>query len=210
MPVMDGFQATAALRETEKCTGAHMPVIAMTAHALSGYKEKCLAAGMDGYVTKPVRLDLLREALAPYQTMREPARHAGAPLPAANSDRIEPAETGLPEEAQFDHEDLVARLMCNQELARRVAEAFVFGMPEQLYALAKAIGNSDAQATRFAAHSIKGAAANVGCASIRNRASMLEQQAESGVLGNTSGVVQEFTAMFEAVKPAIQRFCSQK
>jgi len=208
MPVMDGFQATAALRETEKQTGAHMPVIAMTAHALSGYREKCLAAGMDGYVTKPVRLGLLLEALAPYQTMQKPA--SGVALPPADSDRIEPAQSELPDQGQFDQADFIERLMGNQELARRVAEAFIAGMPEQLYALASAIGNSDAQATRYAAHAIKGAAANVGCTGIRNRASILEELAESGALGNTSELVQEFTAMFEAVKPAIQLFCSGK
>jgi CheY-like chemotaxis protein len=67
MPVMDGFEATAAIRKTEKQTGAHMPVIAMTAHAMTGYKERCLAAGMDGYVTKPIRPDLLLQALAECQ-----------------------------------------------------------------------------------------------------------------------------------------------
>jgi signal transduction histidine kinase/CheY-like chemotaxis protein/HPt (histidine-containing phosphotransfer) domain-containing protein len=208
MPVMDGFQATAALRESEKHTGAHMPVIAMTAHALSGYKEKCLAAGMDGYVTKPVQQSLLLEALAPYQAVQEPARQPGAALPSANSDRIAPAQSELPDLCQFDRAGFIERLMGNQDLARRVAEAFVAGMPEQLSALAEAVGNSNAQATRYAAHAIKGAAANVGCMGIRNRASKLEQAAESGDLGDTSQIVPEFAAMFEAVKPVIQRFCS--
>jgi signal transduction histidine kinase/DNA-binding response OmpR family regulator len=67
MPGMDGFQATAEIREKEKNTGGHIPVIAMTAHAMAGYKERCLAAGMDGYVTKPVSADLLFEALAESQ-----------------------------------------------------------------------------------------------------------------------------------------------
>jgi CheY-like chemotaxis protein len=63
MPEMDGFDATAAIRAREQNSGGHIPIIAMTAHAMDGDRAKCLAAGMDGYVSKPINLAELREAI---------------------------------------------------------------------------------------------------------------------------------------------------
>jgi CheY-like chemotaxis protein len=59
MPAMDGFEATAAIRQQEQSTGNHVPIVAMTAHALKGDQERCLAAGMDAYVSKPIRQEQL-------------------------------------------------------------------------------------------------------------------------------------------------------
>jgi two-component system, sensor histidine kinase and response regulator len=70
MPEMDGFQATGVIREKEKSTGAHLPVIALTAHAIKGDREKCLAAGMDGYLTKPIVPRELDDVLESYLTRR--------------------------------------------------------------------------------------------------------------------------------------------
>ena len=64
MPRMDGFEATAALRQFEQTSGAHLPIIALTANAMKGDRERCLAAGMDGYVTKPIKRRELFEAIA--------------------------------------------------------------------------------------------------------------------------------------------------
>jgi len=66
MPVMDGFEATIAIREREKFTGLHQPVIAMTALAMKGDRERCLAAGMDGYLSKPIDRQQLDEVLSAY------------------------------------------------------------------------------------------------------------------------------------------------
>jgi len=74
MPEMDGFEATAAIREKEKGSGIHQPVIALTAHAMKGDRERCLAGGMDGYLSKPIRLQELDELLEAYV-----ARRLGAP-----------------------------------------------------------------------------------------------------------------------------------
>jgi two-component system, sensor histidine kinase and response regulator len=63
MPDLDGFETTAAIRVQERETGAHLPIIALTAHAMSGDHERCLAAGMDGYLTKPLKADELEAAI---------------------------------------------------------------------------------------------------------------------------------------------------
>jgi CheY-like chemotaxis protein len=75
MPEMDGFEATAAIREREQRTGRHIPIIAMTASAMKGDRERCLAAGMDGYVSKPIDPEQLYRAVATFA----PARARAAP-----------------------------------------------------------------------------------------------------------------------------------
>ena len=68
MPDMDGYEATAAIRTIERTRGTHTPIIAMTAHAMKGDRERCLSAGMDGYISKPISLSLLKQTLESYQT----------------------------------------------------------------------------------------------------------------------------------------------
>jgi two-component system, sensor histidine kinase and response regulator len=79
MPELDGLEATAIIREREKSSGRHQPIIALTAHAMKGDREKCLAAGMDGYLTKPIRPQELEEILEEYVTRLSaaPAEIAG-------------------------------------------------------------------------------------------------------------------------------------
>jgi PAS domain S-box-containing protein len=79
MPVVDGFQAAAAIREQEKTTGGHIPIIAITAHALKGDRERCLAAGMDGYISKPFRLAELLSEIEKLPQFARDATHCGEP-----------------------------------------------------------------------------------------------------------------------------------
>ncbi len=81
MPEMDGLEATTAIREKEKNTGLHQPVVALTAHAMKGDREKCLAGGMDGYLTKPIRPQALDQRLEIYVSRRTVARNAAETVP---------------------------------------------------------------------------------------------------------------------------------
>ena len=78
MPVMDGFEATAAIRTKEKLTGGHIPIIAMTAHALKGDQERCIAAGMDGYISKPIRTSELFSTIESMLSNKDSATASGA------------------------------------------------------------------------------------------------------------------------------------
>src|SRR5215472_15053897 len=96
MPEMDGLEATSAIRAAESGTGKHVPIVAMTAHAMKGDREKCLGAGMDGYISKPIHAKELFETIA---NLAPPTARAGQPFP----DRE-------PEEALFDQAGALARL----------------------------------------------------------------------------------------------------
>jgi two-component system, sensor histidine kinase and response regulator len=111
MPEMDGLEATAAFREAEKNSGKHIPIIAMTAHAMKGDKERCLASGMDGYLSKPIRgKDLL--ALV----------ERSAPSP---SEEPFDVENAVRPTCKFDGAALLARLDGSPELCAELIAAFL-------------------------------------------------------------------------------------
>ena len=117
---MDGFAATAAIREREKVTGGHIPIVALTAHAMKGDRERCLAAGMDAYVSKPLRVEELFATIA----RLVPARAAAAsvsidgPIPAANERR---------DDAAFDPISALDRIEGDRELLRKMIVLFTAG-----------------------------------------------------------------------------------
>jgi len=202
MPEMDGYELTRRIRDPlSGVLNPQIPVIAVTAHSLSGDREHCMAAGMDDYLSKPIRPDLLDKALTQW---------IGAGRSFVEGVKPDPAEALKPEppaEIQFDADDLVERLMGNRPLAIRIAETFVNNMPRELLALSTAIGNSDGEAIVIAAHSIKGAAANAAGTSLANLAAQLESLGRAGDIASAAEVLPGLHAEFQALKPAIDRFC---
>jgi CheY-like chemotaxis protein len=130
MPVMGGLEATTIIRKQEERTGNHVPIIAMTAHAMAGDRERMLAAGMDGYVSKPIRFDDLFRAIEAFT----PAAIDGAALlEGVNGDR---------------------------KLLSEMVEVFEADVPELLSRVQTAIAEQDAGGLQEAAHALKGSVGN--------------------------------------------------
>jgi len=160
MPEMGGFEATAAIREREQTTGRQrVPIVAMTAHAMKGDRERCLEAGMDEYLTKPLdsrRLCQVVESLAD-----------GAPV----ADGV-PVDEGA---AVALSEHVLARVGGDRQLLAEISRLFVDDAPQHLTKIQKAIETRDGEALRRAAHALKGAAANFEAESVVAAARQLEE-----------------------------------
>ena len=159
MPEMDGLAAARAIRAGEAGERARMiPIIAMTAHAMRGDREKCIAAGMDDYMAKPVTPDLLGEMVEKWLAGRSdssPGRAAGDD-PSGPEDAA--ADDGRP---VLDWDALVARLMDDPDLARTVASGFLDDIPRRIDGLKGCIEKMDIEGAVRHVHTIRGAAASV-------------------------------------------------
>jgi CheY-like chemotaxis protein/HPt (histidine-containing phosphotransfer) domain-containing protein len=142
MPEMDGLEATSAIRERERPSGSHVPIVAMTAHAMAGDRERCLQAGMDGYVSKPLRPDELLDAID---------KAVGCP-PAVPQDELAGEKTG----PALDRATLLACYGGNRKLLVEVIGAFLDDAPARVAAVRRAADAQDAPATASVAHALKG------------------------------------------------------
>ena len=199
MPEMDGFEATRRIREpgAEVINGG-IPIIAMTAFAMKGDRERCLAAGMDDYLSKPVQPDELAQVLDRWLCgKRDPelgdGRRGGMTKPPA-------ARAGENPPPVFDRDAFLERVMGDGELAREVCGAFLRDMPVQIAGLAEAMARGDAKRTELLAHGIKGAAANMGAEALREAAFRIEKIAAGGSLQALSGPVDELERRFSHLR----------
>jgi CheY-like chemotaxis protein/HPt (histidine-containing phosphotransfer) domain-containing protein len=177
MPEMDGYEATAEIRRRHHA-GRPVPIIAMTAKAIQGDRERCLQAGMDDYISKPVRLEDLEEALERWIPKgRRIAQDEPEQLP--RSTRAEPESSALDPEVTARLRSLAA---ADPAVLEEIHESFLTSSVEYLEALRQAAQAGDPEALAQAAHAFKGASGNVGASHIWELCRQLE------LLGNSRSV----------------------
>jgi two-component system, sensor histidine kinase and response regulator len=153
MPMMDGYQTTAAIREEELQTGRHIPIIAMTANAMTGDRERCLAAGMDRYVSKPIIPEELLKALddlVPECLAVNKAKGAAPGMSLADAVR-----------GVFDKASALSRVDGDEAMLRNVSEIFLATVPNMMSRMEGALAAGEWNELQSAAHSLKGAAGNI-------------------------------------------------
>jgi len=194
MPEMDGLEAAQKIREQEKISGKHLPIIALTAHAMKGDRERCLAAGADDYLTKPIRATDLYDALGRLKPGASPAQSADLAI-------YEP-----PRRTVFDVALALARVEGDRELLDEIIRIFCEQCPKTMAEIQTAIRLADVSLLERAAHSLKGAASNLGASDVSQSASELEHAARSGDLLSTAGQYRQLEAGVERLLQELETF----
>jgi len=187
MPVMDGFEATRQIRESAQ---AHIPIIALTASAMAGDRDRCLHEGMNDYLAKPLELERLAEMIARWLDTGKGESGAAA---------------GEPRKPIFNGEALLRRLMGDRRLAGITLQGFVQDVPLQLNRLRARVEAADASGARSQAHALKGAAATVGAESLQALALALERAGAEGRLDRCGELLPRAVEEFERFKRTIER-----
>jgi len=190
MPEMGGLEATAAIRQREQETGGHTRILAMTAHAMNGDRERCLSAGMDGYMSKPIDPAML------YATLEHEPAAIGPP---GASDRT-PAATSV------DRALLMERLGGDQQLLTDVVRLFLEDCPLRLAAIKSAVDARDAERLRTTAHAFKGAAGNLAATALFEATQTLERMGVEGRLEAVEAAWRRLSMEAANVVDALRQF----
>ncbi len=208
MPVMDGYTATARIRDPASGVMHHdIPIIAMTANAMKGDRETCLDAGMDDYLAKPIDAKKLAAALERWLKkifLEDAAVEESEIAGEAVADDASLDGESAAGESLFDKADFLERLMGDEELARLVIASFLEDMPRQFEQLKAALGREDGPKSRRLSHTVKGAAGNVSGTALQHTAGQMEEACTKGDLPRAAALLPRLEADFEALNRALR------
>jgi signal transduction histidine kinase/DNA-binding response OmpR family regulator len=215
MPKMDGLTATKSIRDSlSKVKKHHIPIIAMTAHALRGHREKCFQAGMNDYLTKPLSIDLLAKAIektgvassiqsikhdknktAPCQDNDKTKRNIQL-----NKKKVKPDNGQKIDPEIFDRNSLKARVGGNEQVLESIVQLFINETPKQMNDLKNAIVAKDSKTATNIAHSIKGSAGNFGALKMRTIAYDIEKLCRENHLDKAKEMFNQLELSYETLK----------
>jgi signal transduction histidine kinase/CheY-like chemotaxis protein/HPt (histidine-containing phosphotransfer) domain-containing protein len=205
MPVMDGVQAAREIRKLEKTLGRRIPIIAMTAHALKGDRERYLGAGMDGYVSKPL---LAQDLFAAVESLARPV-DGGAPLRARQPQATAPPEPAAGVELLrrqppvFDRKGALARAGGNEELLRELIDLFLDECPRMMADIRGALDDREPEQLEKAVHALKGAASTLGAVSACEALVRLETIGRSGDLALGDRAWKDLVSAMAELEPVL-------
>ena len=186
MPEMDGFAATAAIRQREQVLGGHLPIVAMTAHALKGDRERCLAARMDGYIPKPVSIAAIQAEL-----QKLVAQHGIV----------------VPDPPAWDYQQARARTAEDEVLLREIVRIFLEESPRLLEKIEQGLAERNGDALERAAHSLKGQIRCLAAPEALSAAEKLEESARTRDFPAAAAALPELDAAMARLESQLQKFC---
>jgi two-component system sensor histidine kinase/response regulator len=189
MPEMNGLEAAAAIREMERNTSAHTPILALTAHSAAEDRHRCIAAGMDAYIPKPIRISEFMNAIARLLPS------IGGLIPECSNPE-EPAES-------IDTRGLMERFDGDTELLQEATEIFCQNYPKQLAQLRAAVAGGDCETIERCAHTIKGSVGTLGGVAAAHAALRLEKMGHSRDLQNALEACTALESEIERLIPAL-------
>jgi signal transduction histidine kinase/DNA-binding response OmpR family regulator len=188
MPEMDGLEATIAIRSAEAGTGRHVPIVAMTAHAMKGDREKCLNAGMDGYLSKPIRIDELKQAIIEVEKARDMSQSPGQTFRAIGQLEL-----------------LLDSVMGDRALLVEMAELWLTDSEKQERQIREGVDSGDAMMIQRAAHALKGSVGTFQASAAMEAAKQLEMCAKDADLVAAKKVFERLSTQIDLVRQDLRR-----
>jgi two-component system, sensor histidine kinase and response regulator len=207
MPVMDGYQATAALRQHELTGDRRLPVVALTANAMLGDREQCIAVGMDDYLAKPYTRAQLEQVLNRWlppqvaEVAAEPVATAEATAPTAAHTTPALDRTVLEQYRELDPDGSLS-------LAAEIGQIFLESSDAIFDRMVSAQASSDAESMKQAAHSLKSSCANIGGMTLAQHLNEIESLAKAGRMDETAPLMQQISLEFDQIKLELREFLS--